>query len=228
MRTAHEEHLLATVDDRGRTSLRRRQRHCLRQLRQNARRQCVVRRLGVAATLRDAWRRLCTGYCDARDRRDGLLRAEAHARVRQLQSTAAGHALRSWRQAAAWGARQRSAMALYRRRASGHALQFWAAAAAAAVARAHARRTRAAAAVGRAWCRWLRASAQRRAAATLRAQASAAALAAALALVSAETLAAAMAAPGAGTLSASSSSSLPLTLASYRPLAPLIAPYTPY
>jgi hypothetical protein len=248
VRTAHEEHLLAVAAGRG---LRRRARLCLRRLHQDALRQSAGRRLGVAAVLRDAWRRLCTGQCVARDRREGLVRAVAHAHTsrdgaarrtlgaalvawrdaarrsggaarsvarggawcalratrrvltvwaeagrarraarlgqsarltvaaRQLESTAAGRALRRWCQAAVQGARQRRALALRRRRACGLALRCWAAAACAhaqvGAAAAAVRRTRAAATFGRAWCRWLGACAQRRVAGALLAQASAAA-----------------------------------------------------
>ena len=248
MRAAHEEHLVVVAAGRG---LRRRARLCLRRLHQEALRQSAGRRLGLAAALREAWRRLRTGHCDALDRREGLLRAEAHAHtsragaarrmlggalvawrdtarrsggavrrvarggtwhdlravrhvltawaaagcarraarlgqsarlaaaVGQLEGTAMGRALRRWRQAAAGIDRQRRALALRRRRAGGHALRCWAVAARAhaqvGVAAAAVRRTRAAAALGRAWCRWLVASAQRRAAGTLRVQACAAA-----------------------------------------------------
>ena len=99
MRTAHEEHLLAVAAGRG---LRRRARLCLRRLHQDVLRQSAGRRLGVAATLRDAWRRLCTRHCDVRDCRGGLVRAEAHAHT-SLAGAARrtlGAALVAWRDAA--------------------------------------------------------------------------------------------------------------------------------
>ena len=102
VRAAHEDQLLALAASRG---LRQRARLCLRLLHDAALRRSAARRLGLAAALRGAWRRVRTWHSDACARRDGALRAGAHVRAARdgAARSALGAALAAWRGAARRG-----------------------------------------------------------------------------------------------------------------------------